>query len=323
MNAKKFITVLISMLSTVLSSCAHHHDQPQQDQLVRTQKSKSDRLEQSMAPIFRLSETQNNYNKIGQVIAIGTKNHNSITINPDNPVVYVDTSQFFTEKSRYTNLIYRVHFLKQPFSLIPFNYGAGQHVGLLVILTLNNNHQVILVTTAQTCGCYAISIPTATLDSKAYPRDWPDKEQLVAGEILPARLPAIGQEDVLQVALRPEVHRVMDLRVVANSSIKDKSTEATISNLATLKQLPLEDGSYTSFYHQHWPLAGHVKGAIKPWETLFLGLASLDFFVGMDKEYGDTRESGNPFYTSLKPWNRRNSDMNNFAIYLKFNGWDL
>jgi len=43
----------------------------------------------------------------------------------------------------------------------------------------------------------------------------------------------------------------------------------------------------------------------------------------MDKEYGDTHESGNPFHTSLKPWNRHNSDMNDFSGYLRFNGWRL
>ena len=98
---------------------------------------------------------------------------------------------------------------------------------------------------------------------------------------------------------------------------------AVLADLASLKKLPLEDGTTTSFYHQDWPLTGHVKEAIKPWETLLLGLVSLDLFVGMDKEYGDTLESGNPFYTSLKPWNRSVSDMNDFAGYLRFNGWRL
>ena len=68
--------------------------------------------------------------------------------------------------------------------------------------------------------------------------------------------------------------------------------------LDALKKLPLEDGGLTSLYYSDWPLSGHVKGAIKPWESLLLSVVSLDFFVGMDKEYGDTQESGNPFYTS-------------------------
>ncbi len=31
----------------------------------------------------------------------------------------------------------------------------------------------------------------------------------------------------------------------------------------------------------------------------------------------------NPFYTSLKPWNRKASDMWNFAHFLQFWGWRL
>ena len=89
------------------------------------------------------------------------------------------------------------------------------------------------------------------------------------------------------------------------------------------KTLPLENGEVTSLYYDQWPLQGHVKGSIKPWESLLLSLVSLDFYVGMDKEYGDTAVSGNPFYTSLFPWNRRASDMNDFAGFLNFWGWRL
>lgn len=40
------------------------------------------------------------------------------------------------------------------------------------------------------------------------------------------------------------------------------------------------------------------------WGGLFLGWLSLGFLVGSDNKYGDSRETGNSFYTSLKPWNR-------------------
>jgi len=54
-----------------------------------------------------------------------------------------------------------------------------------------------------------------------------------------------------------------------------------------------------------------------------LSLFSLDFFVGTDKVYSDCRETSNPFYTSLKPWNRKASDMWNFTEFLEFWGWRL
>ena len=116
----------------------------------------------------------------------------------------------------------------------------------------------------------------------------------------------------------------MDLRIIAKDTIPLATAQpAAVVGLDTLKKLPLGDGAVTSLYYDKPLLRGHVKGAIKPWESLLLSWVSFDFFVGMDKEYGDTRESGIPFYTSLKPWNRSASDMNDFAAYLRFNGWRL
>jgi hypothetical protein len=62
---------------------------------------------------------------------------------------------------------------------------------------------------------------------------------------------------------------------------------------------------------------------VKLWESLFLSLISMDMFVGADKVYADPRETGNPFYTSLKFWNRNSSDMWNFPGFLQFWGWRL
>jgi hypothetical protein len=86
-----------------------------------------------------------------------------------------------------------------------------------------------------------------------------------------------------------------------------------------LKRLRL-DGHETSFFRQDGIMKGHVKGAIKPLETLLMSWLSLDLFIGTDKVYGS---KDNPFYTSLRPWNRRKSDMNDFAQFLHFWGWRL
>jgi len=282
-------------------------------------------LVQTMAPAFILQKVQERHNRIGRVLATGTRKAATVSVDPEVAVIYADSRSFATAKGTYTNLIYRIHFPELPFSLIPFHFGAGKHVGLLVLLTLDADHRVLLVTTAQTCGCYAVSIPTQALPASLYPDDWrPAAPVAVFGERLPSQLPPIGEHDVLQVVVRPDVHRVMALEVVPRSSLGAGTVrQAEVLELDALKQLPLDDGSVTSFYYSGWPLAGHVKGAIKPWESLLLSLVSLDFFIGMDKEYGETEVSGNPFYTSLKPWNRIASDMNDFAAYLRFNGWKL
>ena len=277
-----------------------------------------------LTPAFVLHRTGEAHNRIGRVMAAGIDGDERIGIDTEHPAIYVASQRFVTDRAAYTNLIFRIHFSEQPFSLIPFHLGAGKHVGLLVILTLDEPGQVLLVTTANTCGCYAVTIPTTTLAAEFYPHGWPDAPLSVYGEKLPSRLPAIGAEDRLVALIRPEVQRIMDLRVQASAApLPEPVIEAQTLALASLRQLELADGGRTSFYYDRGPLKGHVKGAIKPWETLLLSLVSLDLFVGMDKDYGDTRESGNPFYTSLKPWNRTASDLNDFAAYLRFNGWKL
>jgi hypothetical protein len=56
---------------------------------------------------------------------------------------------------------------------------------------------------------------------------------------------------------------------------------------------------------------------------IFMSLISLDLFVGSDKIYADPAVSGNPFYTSLKPWRRDDSDMWDFPRFLAYWGWGL
>jgi len=278
----------------------------------------------ALSPSFVLQGTQARHNKIGRVEASRIQSREVISINTDRPVIYAGSRPFSTSKGTYINLVYRIHFPETPFSLVPFYLGAGKNVGLLVLLTLDAQQRLILVTTANTCGCYAVSIPTEYTPASLYPEGWPDSPLSVYGEQLPAKLPSPHDHETIQVVVRADVHRVMDLRVIAKDTVPLATARpAEVTDLDALKTLPLGDGTVTSLYYEKLPLKGHVKGAIKPWETVLLSLVSLDFFVGMDKEYGDTQESGNPFYTSLKPWNRSASDMNDFAAYLRFNGWQL
>jgi len=277
-----------------------------------------------MAPVFVLRGTQAAHNRIGRVEASGTRENETVAINPDVPVVYAEARPFVAEKGSYTNLIYRIHFPSLPYSLAPFHLGAGRHVGLLVILTLDAEQRVVLATMAQTCGCYAVSIPAQSLPAALYPDDWPQTALAVHGERLPAALPELRADQVLQLVIREDVHRIMDIGVAARNSLPTETARrAEMRELAGLKNLSLDDGGRTSWYYGDWPLTGHVKGAVKPWETVLLSLVSLDLFVGMDKEYSGVKASGNRFYTSLKPWNRTDSDMNDFAGYLRFNGWKL
>ena len=104
-----------------------------------------------------------------------------------------------------------------------------------------------------------------------------------------------------------------------NLTSKDTVLNIPIEPRENLNRLRI-NGHDTSFFRQYGMMKGHVKGAIKPLETILMSWLSLDLFVGTDKIYGS---DDNPFYTSLKPWNRKKSDMNDFARFLRFWGWDL
>jgi hypothetical protein len=122
------------------------------------------------------------------------------------------------------------------------------------------------------------------------------------------------------------VHRVANLEIVDQQDLRQSphftEINAPLMAMGELDQLPL-DGRSTSFFYRDDLREGHVKGSIKPWESLLLSLPSWDFFVGSDKAYGDRLGTGNTFYTSLKPWNHDASDMWDFPRFLTFWGWRL
>ncbi|MEN8141559.1 MAG: hypothetical protein ABFR97_10085 [Thermodesulfobacteriota bacterium] len=274
-------------------------------------------------PAFLLPGWQQPHNRIGQVRARPLRGgRERIYVDGARPLIYHATMPFATARGRYVNQVYRVHFPAIPFSLVPFHLSAGRNVGLLVVITFDEQQLPLLVTTVNGCGCYVAIIPTNFLPAAAYPPDWPALSQEVYGETLPARLTFGPGHGRLLVTVRPETHRVQAL---AGTTAADLASfflvAARLQPLASLTRLPLGPAGETSFYYQSWPLRGHVKGGVKIWESLLLGLISLDGLVGMDKEYGGS--GANPFYTSLKPWNRHASDMNDFPRFLIFHGWRL
>ncbi|WP_319549765.1 hypothetical protein [Desulfogranum marinum] len=275
-------------------------------------------------PLFLLFGADRRHNRIGTVQAVHKNGEVQVVVNGQEPTLYTAVREFSTARATYTNYVYRIHFEATPHSLFPFHLTAGKHPGLLVIITLNQSMQPLLVTTVHTCGCYAAVVPTGWLDEAVFPDDWPKETQSVYGEKLPARLAKIFSDQQFEILVRPDLHRVMDVRVRAGDAFAD--AEAVVAPevpLESLRHLPLPGGGETSFYYGNWPLQGHVKGAVKWWEMLLLSVPSLDLLVGMDKDYGDTELTGNPFYTSLQPWYRHSSDLNDFVGFLHFHGWKL
>lgn len=325
----KYLRILMLGLFLILSGCAYHQKIPfEKTKILYQGQDVNDSLILQQTPFFLTHDSASTYNRIGRPSArIDDQGKEQIYMDTEHPVIYYLKRNFTTQKGHYTNLIYRVHFSKVPFSLIPFYLTAGKNVGLLVVITLDAAQRPVLVTTVGTCGCYLAIVPTSFLPRDALPLKWQDKPINVYGEILPSILNYTNiHNPKLLIHIRPGVHRVMNLEIMDEREIRKSRyftiIPALLKPMHELELIPIDSGT-TSFYYDKGVLKGHVKGSVKPWESIFLSLPSLDFFVGTDKIYGDRKETENPFYTSLKPWNRKASDMWDFVTFLKFWGWRL
>jgi hypothetical protein len=326
-NSRFYILPLIVLF--FVFGCAHHKKLPVEHSLtIYAAQDDSDSLLIRYAPLFLAYDFQKAYNRIGKPEA--RKNEDgkiNIFVNPEKPVIYTLERAFSTSRGSYTNLIYRVHFPKVPFSLIPFNLTMGNNVGLMVVITLDHQQNPLLVSTVHTCGCYLAIVPSTFLPKSALPECWKEEPLDVYGEVLPKVLDFKEKENSrLLVHLRPQVHRVMNLEIVDGQKIKASPNFMIIPTpLAPVEKLEklAANGDSIGFFYDAGILKGHVRGSVKPWETMFLSLISLDLFVGADKAYDDPQKTENPFYTSLKPWNRNKSNMWHFADFLEFWGWGL
>lgn len=278
------------------------------------------------APLIKPADTGFSYNRIGSVMAtVDQAGKEQISINPGQASYYVEQREFSTSQGQYTNLVYRVHFDRVPFSLWPFYLTAGRHGGLLIIVTLNSLQQPVLISTVHTCGCYLAIVPTNLLPPSAWPPGWDAQQQRVFGVNLPGLVHYSEHESGrLVISLQHGTHRVIDVAGMAEADIGQRYhiIEADMLALQALYQLPL-NGSTTSFYYKAGPGLGYVKGSSKPWERLFMSWWAWDWRVGVDKDYATSQAPGPVFNTSLKPWRRHASDMRDFASFLSYWGWRL
>lgn len=280
------------------------------------------------APLFITEQTDQPFNRIGTPRArLDQHGTARIDIDANKPTVYVDRQTFTTANGRYTNLIYRIHFERTPFSLFPFHITAGNNNGLLTVVTLDASNRPILLTMVHTCGCFLSMVPTQYLPASAYPADWETDSQWIYGMTLPGLLELpepLDADSRIAIFLKDETHRVMDIQVLTQTEITQHFHNETlgIAPMDELMKLPVGDTT-TPFFETEGSRKGYVKGSHKPFEQLLISWWALDWRVGEDKAYGDKNETGTVFYTSLKPWNRQASDMWPFAEFLSFWGWGL
>jgi hypothetical protein len=276
------------------------------------------------APIFVLQNREPSYNRIGAAAArVSAAGEEEVYVDPASPTYYGARAQFETDRGPYTNLIYRVHFERVPFP----HLGMGRNVGLLAVITLDPADRPVLITTVNTCGCYLAFVPTSLLPGDALPPGWDRMGQDVWGEELPGLLRCPEPFDPAYrpvIFLRNGTHRVADLKLqnVEEAGWRYKAVEARIEPREALDELPLDSGT-TSFFFEQGAERGLVKGSEKPLEFLLMSWWALDWNVGRDRRLAPSAETGKTFYTSLKFWNRGESDMHEFAEFLRFWGWRL
>ncbi|MBX3180873.1 MAG: hypothetical protein KF886_26290 [Candidatus Hydrogenedentes bacterium] len=287
----------------------------------------ADGLVQRFAPVFLIEHAEEPFNRIGTPSAeIGARGREKVLVDPSHATIYTEVETFATDRDRYTNLIYRIHFQKNPFTLVPLNVGAGKNVGFIAVITLNSREEPVWLSTVQSCGCYHAIIPTDYLAESAYPDDWNVDDLEVYGEHLPGLLKlkaAAGKNPGITITIRGGSHRCMDVAVEtdADATTEVNKVTAEAAPVEALKHLPLPDGSETSFYHEKGHRKGLVKGAYKPLETILFGLWAWDHNVGQDREYGPKEKVGRRFYTTLFFARKKEADMWHFARYLEHNGW--
>jgi len=250
----------------------------------------------------------------------------SLRVDPTRPTLYAEMRQFTASSGKtYRNLIYRVHFERVPLRFKPFHITAGLNGGLFFVITLDDEDQPLLVTMVHSCGCYLAFLPTDRLDPQSLPAQWSTDQQLVFEETLPGMLRVpdnIDPGNRLMISLRTGTHRVTDVfydNLLAATGNRDRLARSStrLAPLASLADLPIGDGMAESAFDQQ----GYLRNAKKPLERMLMSWWALDWQIGVDKRLGRSRDDGQPFYTSLKYWDRNASDMRSFGDFLAY--WDF
>lgn len=279
----------------------------------------SDSLLSRYAPLLILEEADKSYNRIGTpAIRVDEHGEAEAYVDPVRPALYAMQQSFHSGGRDYTNLIYRVHFEKIPYRHLT----AGRNVGLIILITLDENENPLLLTSVHTCGCYLAFVPTSDLTEEAYPENWPLVSQQVYGERLPGQI-SIPEHQPYRFALqiRSGTHRVMGLELVAEEDIApSRLLKVELQPMEALRQLPFGQ-QRISFFETDGPRKGYVRGSQKPYERLLMSWWAFDWRVGEDKDFGPREETGTTFYTSLKFWAREESDLWNFSRFLRYWGW--
>jgi len=324
--SKMFIVFLCLTAPALLSSCAYSpSDHTEREILYQAPQPNS--VKKLHTPAFLVKEAEKLFNRIGIPSVRESANQKTeIYVDPEKPAVFFEAQDFTTAKGKYRNLIYRIHFEKVPFALNQFNITAGKNIGILLIYTLNEKGQLLLVTTVHTCGCYLAFLPTKALPSEWFPSDWPVESQWIYGHTLPSLLHLDQTNDSQEIvfSLESETHRISNITIAEHDTLENPfdTIEMEILPMNYLYRLPFRDTT-ESFFEMDGARKGYVRNNTKFLEWLLISWWAFDFNVGEDKAFGLGDTSETIFYTSLKFWDREASDLKNFPQFLSYWGWKL
>ncbi|MBI3119374.1 MAG: hypothetical protein HYZ00_11840 [Candidatus Hydrogenedentes bacterium] len=280
------------------------------------------------APIFLVEDYEDPINRIGTPAArLDEKGNEDVYVDPSHPTYYTQVQQWKTDHGTYTNLIYRVHFAMSKSNSKSVDGGKGYNVGLMAVVTLDEQDRPLLINAVHTCGCFHAILPTTFLPESEYPEDWNIKKYTTYGETVPGlvRYPQEFGSDVRPVLfLRSGSHRVVDVQVASIDSVHQRYAlaQSPLAPVEDLEHLKLGSGE-TSFFFTEGKNRGLVKGAIKTKETLLLGAVIGDSRVGQDRMFGGEDAVPRGFYTTINPTKKDASDVWDYAGFLKANGWKL
>lgn len=286
-----------------------------------------DELLQRFAPVIVPENTTSAFNRLGRAgLRYDDEQQIAAYIDTSAATIYAEQRAITLPSGRQiTNLVYRAHFPEVPMPHLT----AGNNGGLLFIVTLDADHAPLLITTVHTCGCYLAFIPTDHLEQEALPVNWPANTQTVYGETLPSQLSikdASTESTRFVFVTRHATHRVADVTVSSREPLRNafRIEPMKLQPMSQLRELPLPDGARASFFRDTGWRKDYVRNAFKPLEFMFMSWWTFDLSIGMDKDYGVAAgDTATTFYTSLQPWYRQRSDMENFAEFLAFWGFRL
>ncbi len=322
----RIIVMLFLIFLALLTGCAQAPtDSRTSEALYLTPQPASVQLRNT--PVFLIKEFEKQYNRIGMPSVRELADQKTeVYVDANKPAIFFEKQEFTTPKGTYQNLLYRIHFEQVPFGFGKFNITAGKNPGILIIYTLDSSGQLLLVTTVHTCGCFLAFFPTNSLPMESFPTNWQTDSQFIYGYTLPSLLQPFATHDPERIVftLESETHRISDVTLLKHDLLQHSldAIDMKIFKMNDLYQLPYKDRT-ESFFEMDGARKGYVRNNTKFLERLLISWWAFDLYVGQDKAYGAADNSDTIFYTSLKFWDRKASDLKDFPRFLSYWGWKL